>query len=247
MGRQLDDGLGAYVLSNAPGVVELRRYAMHPGRRDELIELFEREFIETQEACGMMAFGHYRDVADPDAFVWMRGFARMEDRAPALEAFYRKSITWKTHRDAANATLLDSDNVLLLRNARGARGVDLAGLVRPDRAREGTVVPVTIFMLETRATVAFIETVERMLVAGLAVLGERIAYWVSEERPNDFPALPVRESEFAFVITGICRDDGAVARWIESCDAFEAGAAGGVRILSRETLRLAPAARSLYQ
>ncbi len=38
---------------------------MRPGRRDELIDLFEREFIETQEACGMVPIGHYRDLHDP--------------------------------------------------------------------------------------------------------------------------------------------------------------------------------------
>src|SRR5512143_3890578 len=34
-------------------VVELRDYTLHPGRRDELIALFEGEFIEAQEAAGM--------------------------------------------------------------------------------------------------------------------------------------------------------------------------------------------------
>ena len=33
------------------GVVELRRYDLRPGARETLIELFEREFVETQEAC----------------------------------------------------------------------------------------------------------------------------------------------------------------------------------------------------
>ena len=28
-------------------IVELRRYTLHPGRRDTLIELFDREFVET--------------------------------------------------------------------------------------------------------------------------------------------------------------------------------------------------------
>jgi hypothetical protein len=30
-------------------VVELRQYRMKPGRRDDLIDLFEREFVESQE------------------------------------------------------------------------------------------------------------------------------------------------------------------------------------------------------
>lgn len=30
-------------------IVELRQYTLHPGKRDTLIELFDREFVETQE------------------------------------------------------------------------------------------------------------------------------------------------------------------------------------------------------
>jgi hypothetical protein len=32
-----------------PAVIELRQYTLHSNRRDELIELFDREFVETQE------------------------------------------------------------------------------------------------------------------------------------------------------------------------------------------------------
>ncbi|TIT92200.1 MAG: NIPSNAP family protein, partial [Mesorhizobium sp.] len=34
----------------ASPVVELRQYTLKPGRRETLIALFDREFIETQEA-----------------------------------------------------------------------------------------------------------------------------------------------------------------------------------------------------
>ena len=52
------------------------------------------------------------DLDDPDRFVWLRGFVDMATRAAALGAFYGGPI-WKAHRDAANATIVDSDNVLL--------------------------------------------------------------------------------------------------------------------------------------
>ncbi len=110
-------------------VVELRRYALHPGGRDVLIPLFEREFIESQERCGMVPIGHYRDLDDPNSFVWFRGFADMETRRRALEAFYT-SPSWMDHRDAANATMIDSDNVLLLRPARPESGFETDGLFR---------------------------------------------------------------------------------------------------------------------
>jgi hypothetical protein len=44
-------------LPTSPELLELRRYRLHPGRRDELIALFEREFIETQEAVGLQVLG----------------------------------------------------------------------------------------------------------------------------------------------------------------------------------------------
>src|SRR5450432_2088836 len=84
-----------------------------PGLRDVLIELFEREFIESQEALGMTLVGQFRDLDNPDRFVWLRGFADMTIRAQALEAFYSGPI-WRAHRAAANETMIDSDNVLLL-------------------------------------------------------------------------------------------------------------------------------------
>ena len=76
-------------------VVELRRYVLKPGRRDELIDLFEREFIETQEACGMLPVAHGRDLDDPDRFIWLREFADMPARLAALNAFYLDSSVWK--------------------------------------------------------------------------------------------------------------------------------------------------------
>ena len=99
-------------------IVELRRYALRPGGRDTLIELFDREFVETQEAVGMQILGQFRDLDDPDSFVWLRGFSDMETRKSGLETFYTSPV-WKTHRAAANATMLDVDNVLLLRPLSG--------------------------------------------------------------------------------------------------------------------------------
>ncbi|MFG1647756.1 NIPSNAP family protein [Amycolatopsis sp. NPDC049252] len=109
-------------------VLELRRYTLHPGRRDELIELFEREFVDPQEAAGAHLFGLFRVPSSPDEFLWLRGFRSMTARKQALEAFYFGPV-WKEHREAANATMIDSDNVLLLRPV-------LRGLVSPPPGSE---------------------------------------------------------------------------------------------------------------
>jgi len=94
-------------------VVELRQYLLKPGRTDDLIEVFDRDLLETQDACGMRVIGQFRDLDRPDRFVWLRGFADMESRRQALTAFYDGPV-WKEHGPAANDTMIDSDDVLLL-------------------------------------------------------------------------------------------------------------------------------------
>ena len=79
----------------------------------------------------MRILGTFRDLDDPDQFVWLRGFDDLASRAPALEAFYSGSV-WKAHSAAANATMVDVDNVLLLRPADGRPG---------PRARPGAASP----------------------------------------------------------------------------------------------------------
>jgi hypothetical protein len=94
-------------------VVELRQYLLKPGRTDDLIDVFDREFVETQEACGMRVIGQFRDLDRPDRFVWLRGFADMECRRQALTDFYGGPV-WAEHGPAAVDTMIDSDDVLLL-------------------------------------------------------------------------------------------------------------------------------------
>jgi hypothetical protein len=47
-------------------IVEFRQYTLHPGSRDVLIELFDGEFVESQEAVGMKVIGQFRDLDDPN-------------------------------------------------------------------------------------------------------------------------------------------------------------------------------------
>ena len=95
-------------------LIELRQYLLHAGQRDTLIDLFDREFVETQEAVGMDVLGQFRDPQRPDYFVWLRGFPDMTARHESLTAFYDGPV-WAKHQDVANATMIDSDNVMLLR------------------------------------------------------------------------------------------------------------------------------------
>ena len=118
-------------------VVELRQSQHVPGRRDDLIALFEREFIAEQERLGMAILDQFRDLDDPDRFVWLRGFPDLPTRQRANEAFYGGEV-WAKHREAANATLADHTNVLLLHPAGMIGGYPVEGERPPVGA---TVVP----------------------------------------------------------------------------------------------------------
>lgn len=175
-------------------VLELRQYTLHPGQRDVLIELFEREFLETQEAVGMAIPASFRDLDDPDRFVWLRGFADMESRRTALADFYGGPV-WAAHGDAANATLVDSDDVLLLRPAASGTGFpDVGG----DRPGEGAAVPSSLVVasIYPARTGGVVEVLTQQVQPLLEAAGShRLALLETEPAENTFPRLPVREGE----------------------------------------------------
>ncbi|WP_395676670.1 NIPSNAP family protein [Inquilinus sp.] len=180
-------------------IVELRRYTLHPGQRDGLITLFDREFVETQEAAGMDVIGQFRDLDAPDEFVWLRGFPDLEARTESLRAFYG-GPAWQAHRNAANATMIDSDDVLLLRPAHPETGF----LLRHDRPAPGSdaggLIVATTWHLRPEAEAGFPEVFEAVLAPMLDDAGTPIlASFVSEHGENGFPALPVREDARVFV------------------------------------------------
>jgi hypothetical protein len=171
-------------------IFELRDYTLHPGRRDPLIALFEREFVEAQEAVGCRVLATFRDLDRADHFVWLRGFAGMDARLQALEAFYGGPV-WAAHRDVANATMIDSDEVLLLHGA-GKTPVLLPS--HPDRDApipRNSVVDVGIFALGDADENEFARLAAR--ADGL------VATFATERSANNFPRLPVR-SDIVFVM-----------------------------------------------
>src|SRR5438105_15047631 len=88
-------------------VVELRQYTLHPGKRDVLIDLFDREFVETQQALGVKIIGQFRDLDHPDRFVWLRGFGDMTSRYKALTDFYGGTV-WTTQMESNYGCMIDS-------------------------------------------------------------------------------------------------------------------------------------------
>jgi hypothetical protein len=186
---------------------------MRPGGRDVLIELFERAFVEGQEAVGAHVVGTFRDLDRPDRFVWLRSFADMETRARALDGFYSGPV-WQAHRSAANATMIDSDDVLLLRPVAGS--LLATGLRRPPiGAREipdALIVVVTYFLSGNER--AFAYGFEAAIEPQVRLSGGRLlATFATEHSPNTYPRLPVREGETVFVAIARYPSEAAFSAW----------------------------------
>ncbi len=183
-------------------VVELRDYLLHPGQREVLIELFDRALIESQESLGMRVIGQFRDLDRPDRFVWLRGFADMAMRKQGLESFYGGSV-WAAHRDAANATMIDSSDVRLLRYARPgwALVTPPAPRLRADAEAivSKAVYHLTLCSLRTPVDEAWRRGFDREALPALVESGAApCAVFETEPASNDFPRLPVRGGEHVF-------------------------------------------------
>lgn len=227
-------------------VVELRQYTLHDGRRDMLIDLFEREFVESQEALGTKVIGTFRDLDRPNRFVWLRGFRDMDSRLAGLTSFYNGAV-WHAHRDAANATMIDSDNVLLLHSAGTGAEFRLLGS-RPElgvQVPAGLIVAVIDYLdSPLRGALVQFETQvkPRLRKAGIPLL----AWFVPERLPNNFPRLPVREHEQ--VLVWFSRFDSEVdyaARKSELAAAAQPLSHWASR--APDVLRLSPTSRSLIR
>ena len=231
-------------------VLELRQYTLHRGQRETLIDLFECRFVDSQEACGIRLAGTFRDLDDPDRFVWLRGFPDMSARADSLAAFYG-GPDWQAHRDAANATMVDSDDVHLLRPA-GAHHAFGALPPRPSfdallREPAG-VLGVTLCTLRAPPDEALVAAFDAHVApAWRDADAALLACYATEPAANNFPRLPVHEGRP--VIAWITRfpNAEALARHAARIDA-----AGVLRtpawrdrlLADPHTTRLAPTTRS---
>ncbi|MGW4847159.1 NIPSNAP family protein [Nocardia brasiliensis] len=234
-------------------VVELRQYTLHPGTRDTMIDLFDRELVETQEAVGMRIVGQFRDEDDPDRFVWIRAFPDMASRDAALNAFYVEGAAWRTHAPAARATMVDTSNALLLQPVSAQHALRLTGK-RPGVAV--TDLPdsrllATIFYPDTPLAEFAPFFNERVRRALLLTGGTLTGLYVTDPTPNTFAPLPVRD-ERAVVVFSLFES----AAWREAHLRALAEPTWSERVLPElgkwvsrpiERLRLAPTARSLLR
>lgn len=222
-------------------VVELRQYNMKPGGRDVLIDMFDSIFVEAQEAAGNTVLGQFRDLDRPDRFVWFRGFKDMASRPKTLDAFYT-SATWQKHRTAANATMIDVNDVLLLRPLK-----PLPRGERPQAEAATGLVEVTVYTFEPNIDA---ETIAQINTDIETTGAHAVATYVTEQCANNYPRLPIRENESVLVRI-------ATFASIEAYDAYRARLARAPqwqahakRLRTKlksdpQILRLTPTARSL--
>jgi hypothetical protein len=237
--------------TTASPIVELRQYTLQPNQRDVLIALFEREFLDTQEATGIRVLGQFRDLDAPDRFVWLRGFPDMLQRRASLQAFYT-GPAWQAHRDAANATLIDSDDGLWLRPVAPASGfaLDVSTPHVQHAPDHGGLLVATIYAFDAPVDMDFLEFFAADLHPAVSAAGARvIASFATESTPNTFPRLPVREGEHVFAWFARFDDAAAYARYRETLVAGPGWRTIAVSLARRllgppQVLRLAPTSRS---
>ena len=199
-------------------VVEIRQYTLFPGQRDVLIGLFDGYFVDGQTEDGMTVIGEFRVLDDPNRFFWIRGFPSMDARAKSLAAFYRGPL-WKAHSNAANATMVDSDNVLLVRPAREGSGLPIMSDPGPNANAESRgLLVATMYHPEFPVGDVFVDLFEREIRPIVTRAGARvIGSYVTEESPNNYPSLPIRNVQ-TFAWFASFADLAAYTRYREDGD-----------------------------
>lgn len=69
-------------------IIEIRRYTLKPGKREDFIRFFETVNRQALRDAGMRVFGPMRDEENPDVVHWMRAFDTEEARERIKNEFY---------------------------------------------------------------------------------------------------------------------------------------------------------------
>jgi hypothetical protein len=182
-----------------------------------LIDLFDRYFVEGQESTGMTVIGQFRDLRRPERFVWLRGFPDMTQRHQSLEAFYGGPI-WAAHRNAANSTMVDVNDVLLLKPARPESAFRLppGGAPTIPLPTASSTVVAGIYQMPEPVSSALVSLFEHDVVPILESKGVRLeGVFVTEPARNTFARLPVREGENVLVWFGLVEHAPRPQGWLQ--------------------------------
>lgn len=196
-------------------LLELRRYTMKPGRRDELADWFDREFIAELEVLPIRVLGQFRDPERPGLWVWLRAFRSQAQRGDALTRFYTSPF-WKQRRTAVNATLISSDDVHLLRPAWPGSAFRLAGAHWPpvrDGAANGALW-IRILSASSPCDDAGLQHAWGDIWDKHAAL--ETACYDTEPSPNSYPRLPVHDGPPVRVVFALFQDQQGLDRALQA-------------------------------
>lgn len=201
-------------------VIELRNYLVRHGRRDEFINLFEENFVESQNILGGYILGQYRVKGADDNFFWIRGFRDMTARYKYLNDFYFGSPVWKRHKAEANSLLLNNDNVYLL------QPLDLDGSTNAEFTfntnwfGQAKGVAVVDFYISNTKRDKLIEFVKKKYAAILEVSKiKNASFWTSETTANDFTGLPVFQDKNLLVQITFYKNESEYQSKMKNADA----------------------------
>lgn len=231
------------------GIHELRYYVTRPGRRDDLVAMFEAHFLDAYERAGARIVATWRNLDDPRRWCWIRAFETLEARDAALRGFYTSPV-WKRLAGVCNAMLADVGDARLLRPLQGPEP-----LSDGTRAAAGADAPVHE-LLASEAAPGAVDALAGWHADTMAPLLETqgarcVARWVSADAGPADPRRPLRPGQF--VVTLVRHDDAAaLARsrrlrrgspaWHDLERQLRAQAAGPM-----EQVRLAPTPRSMLR
>jgi hypothetical protein len=189
-------------------VIELRRYIIKPGERENFAHYFESYFPEAFEQLGAIAVGQFFERKNEANFLWLRGFHDMDDRAKINSLFYYGPL-WKEHKATLNSLMIDSDNVLLLKPVDPARPMRILPAVDPVREKEGAhgVGIVQIFPVKADDVEAFVAEARPAFQGYREAGAQEIGVLETLDANNNFPQLPIRTDGSYVVWIGIVRDD----------------------------------------
>jgi hypothetical protein len=101
-------------------LIEIRRYTIVPGRRDEFVEWFEAEVRPAMTAAGIRILGSFVSLDRDDVFVYLRGFADEEERERLTSSFHGSEAWTDGLRDRA-IELETSYEVEVVRSTGGSQ------------------------------------------------------------------------------------------------------------------------------
>lgn len=226
----------------AAEVHELRHYVTRPGRREDLVAMFEAHFLDAYERAGARIVATWRNLDDPRRWCWIRAFESLEARNGALRGFYTSEV-WRQRADACNATLADVGDARLLHPL-------LAPVAAPDGAASGAPVHE---LLASQVGPGDVEAVAGLHAAAMLPLleahgAQATARWVSADAGPPDPRRPLRAG--TWVVTLVRHADAAAlarSRRLRPASAawraFERQLAP-LATVPMERWRLAPTARS---